>query len=135
MKNKIKLGSICSEDFGRNFKLLMDIFSVISKDVKYKLNFYSHHKVSSGYKYQDEYLSGSITVVELDLSSYEFDDLDYKLLIEKIKDNHEKREDFIQKDYRINNALGEYYDEEYYIGEPDYCESLDFDVFVDVIKL
>jgi hypothetical protein len=73
--------------------------------------------------------------MELDLPSYVFEDLDYKLLIEKIKNNHSDKEDFIDRDFRRNNALGEYYDEEYYTGDPDCLESLDSYVFVDVINL
>lgn len=73
--------------------------------------------------------------MELDLPSDVFEDLDYKLLIKKIKDNHDRKEDLIERDYRRQNALGEYYDKEYYTGDPDYTESLDLDVFVDVINL
>lgn len=73
--------------------------------------------------------------MELDLPSYVFEDLDYKLLIEKLKDKHEDKKDFIDRAYRRDNALGEYYDEEYYTGDPDYIESLDFYVFVGEINL
>jgi len=129
--NKIKLGCINSKDFDQNVKLLMDRF----KDKKCKLNFYSHSIISSGYKFNEISVSGRLIIMELDLPSYVFEDLDYKLLIEKIKDNYEDKEDLIQRDYRRQNALDEYYDEEYYTGDPDYSESLDLDVFVDVINL
>jgi len=105
------------------------------KDKNCKLKFYSHRKVSSGYKFRNAYLKEGWTIMELDLSSYEFEDLDYKLLIEKIKNNHFDREEFIEKDYRRNNSLGEYYDEEYYDGPVDFIESLDFDVFVEVSNI
>lgn len=129
--NRIKLGSVYSKDFDENVKLLMDRF----KDKKCKLKFYSEIIISSGYKFRDRFVSGSLKIMELDLPSYVFEDLDYKLLIEKIKDNHSDKHDLIDRDYRRNNALGEYYDEEYYTGDPDYIESLDFYVFVDVINL
>lgn len=128
--NKIKLGCINSNDFDQNVKLLMDRF----KDKKCKLKFYSHSIVSSGYKFRETSVSGVRILLELDLPSNSYEYLDYNLLIEKIKDNHDKKEDLIQRDYSRNNALGIYYDEEYYTGYPDYFESLDLDVFVDVIN-
>lgn len=127
--NQIKLGCINSKDFDQNVKLLMDRF----KDKKCKLKFYSHSIVSSGYKFRETSVSGNFIIMEVDLPSNSYED--YKLLIEKIKDNHDNKEDLIERDYRRQNALGEYYDEEYYTGYPDYCESLDLDVFVDVINL
>lgn len=129
--NKIKLGCINSKDFDQNVKLLMDRF----KNKKCKLNFYSHSIVSSGYKFRETSVSGVWIILELDLPSNSYEYLDYKLLIEKIKDNHDNKEDLIERNYNRNNALGIYYDEEYYIGYPDYFETLDLDVFVDVINL
>lgn len=129
--NKIKLGCINYKDFDQNVKLLMDRF----KDKKCKLKFYSHIIISSGYKFREISVSVSCIIMGLDLPSYVFEDLDYKLLIQKLKDNHENKEDFIERDYRRNNGLGEYYDEEHYTGYPDYYESLGMDVFVDVIYL
>ena len=79
--NKIKLGNIYSKDFDQNVKLLMDRF----KDKKCKLNFYSHSITSSGIKFGEISVTGSCIIMELDLSSYVFEDLDYKLLIEKKK--------------------------------------------------
>lgn len=132
--NKIKLGCINSKDFDQNVKLLMDRF----KNKKCKLNFYSHSIVSSGYKFRETSVSGVWIILELDLPSNSYEYLDYKRpagLIEKIKDNHDNKEDLIERNYNRNNALGIYYDEEYYIGYPDYFETLDLDVFVDVINL
>jgi len=127
------LGSIYSEDFDLNLKLFMK--SLTRCDKNCNLKFYSIHKAYFGYKHRESLVLGNVYLMELDLdlSSYKFVGFNYKLLKEKIIDNHSDRDDYIQKEYRKDNALGEYYDEEHYTGEPDLFESLDSEVFVDVI--
>ena len=113
----------------------MDMF--IKNDNKniYELIFYSYKTFFDGYGSKTTILENCpILLTKLDLSTFCFEDKEYKSLIRHIIKRNFDIEDSFDRDYRKENNLGEYYGEEFICDYEinDHYESIDGKVFVEI---
>ena len=149
------LGSIYSKGFKLNLEMLIDKFSKDNTYKNSKLCFYSYHIVNSGYKLRETSFVNKYTLLNLSLNGSTegslgsnqvavrepenlcLSGIDNIESLNKILSNkHADIDESIEREYKRNNGLGEYSDpgDDYSVSD-DFYESLDSDVFVDIINL
>ena len=106
----------------------MDIF--IKNDNKYELIFYSYKTDGSSTILENS----PMLLAKLDLSAFNFKDQEYKSLINHIINRKLAIEDSLERDFRKQNNMDEYFSDEFTCdyGSVESCESIDDKVFVEI---
>lgn len=127
-KDTLSLGNIYSKEF--KFNSFEFINTYYHKD-SFRLEFYTYKDTCSGYKFRhvDQHEKTVILILNFPKDVHLFNP---EVLLKLIYNNYYSEEDSIERLFKRDNCLGEYSDPFNESFDPDYTESLNSDIYVDI---